>query len=171
VVRLRPLGAADAEQLSAWGRDPEVARHYFGRRHLRGTEGPLLEPGRSASRIVRAFESAEGELLGWVELRNISWRSGLAELRVCIGRRDRWGMGYGTAAVRAMLAEAAARRLRQVHLRVALWNGRAIASYRKCGFRARAVLKAGRRRAEGMEDLLLMTVDLAPGACARAAAP
>jgi RimJ/RimL family protein N-acetyltransferase len=166
VVRLRPFRAEDAAQVAAWGRDPEVRRHYFGRRRLAGCEGPLLDAAAQGARILRAFESLEGELLGWVELRNISWRSGGAELRICIGRRDRWGMGYGTAAVRAILAEAGARRLREVHLRVALWNSRAIASYRKCGFRARAVLRAGRRRAEGMEDLLLMTVDLVPEASA-----
>ena len=127
---------------------------------LSGCEGPLLDASASGPRILRALESPDGDLIGWVELRNISWRSGAAELRICIGRRDRWGMGYGTAAVRAILAEAATRRLREVHLRVALWNQRAIATYRKCGFRAQAVLRAGRRRVEGMEDLLLMTVDL-----------
>ncbi len=161
MVRLRPFRAGDEVHVAAWGKDPEVVRHYFGRRTLAEVEGPLVELRAAGGRIVRAFESAEGELLGWVELRNIAWRSGAAELRICIGRRDRWGMGYGTAAVRAILAEAAARRLRHVHLRVALWNQRAIASYRKCGFRAQAVLRAGRRRAEGMEDLMLMTVDLA----------
>jgi RimJ/RimL family protein N-acetyltransferase len=157
LVRLRPLRGGDHGYLEAWGRDEEVRRHYFGRR---GANGPLLEDWPRSGRIIRAVETAEGELLGWVELRNISWRGGVAELRVCLARRDRWGMGYGSAAIRAILAEAAGRRLRQVYLRVATWNRRAIRAYRKCGFRPRYVLRAGRRRAEGMADLLLMTVEL-----------
>ena len=170
VVRLRRFRAGDEDEVAVWGRDPEVVRHYFGRRVLASAEVPLVDLCAAGGRIIRAFETVEGELLGWVELRNIAWRSGGAELRICIGRRDRWGMGYGTAAVRAILAEAAARGLRHVHLRVAPWNQRAIASYRKCGFRAQAVLRAGRRRAEGMEDLLLMTVDLAAQATSASSA-
>lgn len=160
VVSLRPLRPEDEDDLQAWERDEEVRRHYFGTRSPIASATPLIEREPCSDRILRAIVDVGGDLLGWIELRQISWRRRAAELRVCLGRRDRWGMGLGTEAVRAILAEATRRRLLHVYLRVAVWNRRAIRAYQKCGFHAEAILHAGRRRAEGMEDVLLMSVDL-----------
>ncbi len=169
-VRLRPLRGSDPQEFERWGDDPEVRRHYLGRSSdlasVRWLPGPLsgaqIGTSRPAARIVRAIEGSEGDLLGWVELRDLNWRRRSGELRICLGRPATWGQGLGTAALKSFLWEAfGVLRLRSVHLRVATWNLRALRAYEKAGFRKEACLVAGRRREDGIDDLWLMSISAA----------
>lgn len=169
-VRLRPLRGSDRQEVERWGDDPEVRRHYLGRssdlapeRWLPGPfPGAQIGTSRPAARIVRAIEGPEGDLLGWVELRDVHWRRRTGELRICLGRPATWGQGLGTAALQSFLWEAFGLfRLRSVHLRVATWNLRAVRAYEKVGFRKEACLVAGRRREDGIDDLWLMSISAA----------
>ncbi len=173
-VRLRPLRPEDSDVFLRWAADPEVRRHYLGSEGVAGADaaadwvpccGEAVSPlGRSASHrerpaghVVRAVETAAGQLLGWVELRDLNWRRRSGELRICLGDPATWGRGYGGAALSGFLELAfGAWRLRSVHLRVAVWNARAIRAYERCGFRREARLWAGKRTAEGIQDLWLM---------------
>lgn len=169
-VRLRSIASEDQLQFERWGCDEEVRRHYLGRADLSAPEGvrPGLPPGERGRRgavWLQAVETAAGELIGWIELRDISWRRRTGELRICLGAKHLWGRGFGTAAVLHFLAQVAARwEMAEVYLRVATWNARAIRAYEKCGFRRAGILRAGRRRVEGLEDLLLMTRPLGAAA-------
>lgn len=166
-VCLRPLRAEDRPRLLQWLSQPEVRRHYLGSAAWDDRDGDWV-PGaggragaqRPGGILARAIDGPDGSLLGWVELRDVNWRRRSGELRICLGDPATWGRGYGTAAIRLFLQQAFSDwGLRGVHLRVAAWNERAIRAYVRCGFRPEARLRAGRRRADGLEDLLLMTVE------------
>lgn len=161
-VILRPIVLDDMLSLQRWDDDPEITS-------LVGKK--FLHPERSLAWFHRARHASEclalaivdrasGTLVGDVELEDISWRSGRAELRICIGEKRYWGQGYGTDAIRAFMNYAFANTsLKHIFLRVYTSNRRAIACYKKCGFRPEAVLRVGRRRQGFSEDLLLMTLD------------
>lgn len=167
---LRPVGRADVPCFLEWAAHPEVRRHFLGERARdAGTDWVPGRPGaaglgtsRPASHVVRAIalRGPGGErLLGWVELRDLNWRRRTGELRICLGDPATWGRGYGTVALRLFLEQAFGTwNLDSIHLRVAVWNVRAIRLYERCGFRREARLRAGRRAGDGIEDLWLMTV-------------
>jgi RimJ/RimL family protein N-acetyltransferase len=163
-VRLRSAGPEDLAQFERWAGDAEVRRHYLGRGDRPAAERVHtgLPPGERARRgavWLQAVETGGGELIGWIELRDISWRRRTGELRVCLGAKNLWGRGFGTAAVRGFVAQVFRRwGMNEIYLRVATWNRRAIRAYEKCGFRRTALLRAGRRSRDGLEDLLLMTL-------------
>jgi RimJ/RimL family protein N-acetyltransferase len=50
-----------------------------------------------------AIETLEGEHIGFSALHRIDWRNGVAYTGTLVGRRDLWGQGYGTDAVRVRL--------------------------------------------------------------------
>ena len=176
-VRLRPVRPEDRPRFLEWLQEPEVRRHYLGigaagrfagdldwvpghASTVRGAGRPAIGTARPAGHMVRAIDTADGILLGWIELRDVNWRRRSGELRICLGDPRTWGCGYGTAAIRLFLDQAfSVWGLRGVHLRVATWNERAIRAYERCGFRREARLCAGRRSSDGLEDLLLMTAE------------
>jgi RimJ/RimL family protein N-acetyltransferase len=108
-VRLVPL---DAERHLAnavvWLNDPEV------------TEGTLIgdfpigrlaeaeffqrleraEPSGGVPELILAVETLDGEHVGFTGLHRIDWRHGCAVTGLLIGRKERWGQGLATDAVR-----------------------------------------------------------------------
>ncbi|MFO7245446.1 MAG: GNAT family N-acetyltransferase [Thermaerobacter sp.] len=159
-VVLRPLTPADLPLLWRWNADPELNRltgDKFAR--WRDPRAWLVHLLRSPRRLGFAVETHQGRVIGDLELEDIDWRRGTAELRVCIGEKDCWGKGYGSDAVRVAARHAlGSLGLRTLYLRVLRRNRRAIRCYGRCGFRCEAVLRAGRRRRQGWDDLLLMTL-------------
>ncbi|MCL6614902.1 MAG: GNAT family N-acetyltransferase, partial [Firmicutes bacterium] len=117
-----------------------------------------------------AIEDDEGRLIGDLELDHISWRRREAELRIRIGEKERWNEGYGTDAVRTLLALAFGRmKLRRVYLKVYRFNRRAIRCYEKSGFRKEGILRR-RDGAAGWKDIILMSVEVPDEGWAEAAA-
>lgn len=155
-VALRNLTPSDLRRIEAWLQDQEIRRLYVG-------SGPRRNRTARALGIWRRTPDESSPLIGWVEIDDINRRAASAELRVCLGRKDLWGRGYGTAAVRLALDHAFSHlNLRQVYLRVATDNERAIRAYAKCGFTIEGVLRAGRHAALGMRDHFLMTLRRPP---------
>lgn len=167
-VVLAPLREEQREVIRRWLHDPETAR-FMG-------VGGWDSPPPQAEVLPMAIVTRSGErVIGYVALRDVSWRLREAELSMCIGEKDFWGQGLGADALRAYLAYIfSTTRLLRVYLRVYADNGRAIRCYRKCGFRVRGILRAGARRERGFRDLLLMEVcrpgerGAAPAACGAA---
>lgn len=159
-TELRPLRPDDFAKIVTWSCDEEVNQYLEGDYpdsvEECSTWMQRLRSNRHAQHFV--ITTLEGELIGDIELDHITWRSGDAELRVRIGEKHLWDMGYGTDAVTALLTHAFnSMSLSRVYLRVFISNSRAIRCYEKAGFRKEGRLKrcsqAGR-----MEEILLMRI-------------
>ena len=158
LARLRSLTREDLNSVALWDGDEEVTR-FSGRKFTKeAPEGWFSRYIRSNRTRALAIESLDGKLIGDLELEEINWRAGTAELRITIGEKDYWNRGYGTDAVQQALRLAfVGLKLRLVYLRVYTSNVRAIRVYQNCGFSREGLLKAGSRRT-GSQDILLMSL-------------
>lgn len=170
-VRLREKRLADAANDYAWRSDPELAR-YDAAQPLRIDfrdfmllyAEDLQHP--SPLRHTYAIEDEHGRHIGNVMYYNIDQRRRQAELGITIGVTGRWGRGYGTDAVRALLGHIfEATKLTRVVLNTLTWNARAQRAFIKAGFRP-----VGRERRDGF-DFVLMDVSRDDFLAANAARP
>jgi RimJ/RimL family protein N-acetyltransferase len=156
------LSAADPEELGktvpAWSRDTEFMR-LFGTGPARlhssraGVEFYKKEMGGESPThywfSIRALD--DDRLLGETDLEIENLAAGEAFIGIGIYKREEWGKGYGTDAMKVALHYAFTElNLRRVSLTVFEYNPRAIRSYEKCGFqiegrRRGALLKDGKR--------------------------
>lgn len=156
-LALRRLLAADLPQLRAWDQDDEIARFSGQKFDGREAEAWLLHYRYGRAQAMAIVE-LPNRLVGDLELEEINWRRGDAELRICLGDKTMWNRGYGTEAVQLLLRYAFdSLGLRRVYLRVYRGNQRAIRCYEKCGFFKEGLLRAGSRDA-ARDDIFLMTI-------------
>lgn len=88
------------------------------------------------------YDRATGAPIGGLGLRDIDWTIGVATLGIAITRKDYWGKGYGTEAMFLLLDWAfTVQGFHNILLWTYAYNERAIAAYRKVGFK-----EIGRRR-------------------------
>ncbi|MCH1927101.1 GNAT family N-acetyltransferase [Shewanella sp. C31] len=140
-VTLKPFtaGLSEAEWKGLYEtfRDPEVAE-WNGTSPLRSPvwliKRFVLAEMRRQDRLAFAILDEKGEYLGTVEHYDLTPEE--ATLGILIGRKDRWGLGYGTEAVRAALGYAFRELgLQRVQLRTFAHNLRAPRAFQKAGFR------------------------------------
>jgi len=146
LVRLRAPEIGDAERGYHWINDPEVARFLDVRYPISMvTERQLYEeryirPQPDA--VYFAIETKDGVHIGTVSLRRIDREDGTAEMGIVIGEKDSWDKGYGTNAVATLLDFAFNQmNLHRVWLTIWEFNKRAIACFKKCGFKEEGVLR------------------------------
>lgn len=157
-MRLRPTVEPDLPKLLAWDNDPEITR-WAGKRFERYEEArEWYLSRRSLQRRTFAIEMGDGELIGEIEVSNISWRLHTAEMRIFIGDRALWDRGLGEESVRVLVSGLfETTSLNELFLKVDETNLRAKRCYAKVGFRAR-----GKVRLTWDEDkpscLVLMTL-------------
>jgi RimJ/RimL family protein N-acetyltransferase len=108
-VRLVPL---DAERhlanAVAWLNDPEVTEWTLIGDFPIGRLGEAeffqraerAEPSAGTTELILAVETLKGEHVGFTGLHRIDWRHGCAVTGVLIGRKDKWGQGLATDALR-----------------------------------------------------------------------
>lgn len=142
-LRLEPLSVVHVPHVMTWVNDREVM-HYFANRQvdIDEAEERVYVEKLARSPNDRAFSLFDGDTyVGQVSLNQIYWPARNARLFVVI-RRDMQGRGYGTKAVRALLAEAfGALALRKVWLIVRKDNRHAQAMYLRLGFDFEGVLR------------------------------
>jgi len=157
---LSPIDPADVEKYTAWLNDLEVARSL----NVAPLSISLPAEREALDKLARGqvygIILLEGDRLigncGFVALDHLN-RTG--EIGIFIGTKEYWGRGYGEEALRLLLGYGFDYlNLRSVMLQVYSFNERAIACYRKAGFR-----ELGRRRKallrEGAEhDLVYMDI-------------
>lgn len=147
-VTLKPFGEGLTEE--EWRRfyecfrDPEIAE-WNGSRPLRMPiwlfKRVVMGEVARGDRLGFGILDERGEWLGTVELYDLSRTE--ATLGILIGAKDRWGKGYGTDAVRAVLRYAFERmNLQRVKLKTFKHNVRAQKAFQKAGFRVVSVLPA-----------------------------
>ena len=151
-VVLKPFSAglseAEWKGLYETFRDPEVAE-WNGSSPLRSPfwlfKRFVLAEARRKDRVAFVILDETGEYLGTLERYDLTPEE--ATLGILIGRKDRWGQGYGTEAVRAALDYAfRVLGLRRVKLRTFAHNLRARRAFQKAGFREVGVVPGPRGR-------------------------
>lgn len=143
LVRLRAVEEADLAAINEGIWNPSVTQHLM----VSWPEGvestrAFWEGMRASNRdLFLAIETLEGELVGACALHGISSRSRTAALGIWLAE-PRWGLGYGTDAVRTLCRFGFREmNLQRIDLDVFETNPRAVHSYEKVGFR-----EEGRRR-------------------------
>ncbi len=81
--------AVNATTARNWGASPAEERAFFDR----------IEADRDTM-LTWAIHAEDGRHVGFIDLRDISWRFRLATGGLMIGDRSAWGRGYATDAVR-----------------------------------------------------------------------
>ena len=140
-VLLKPFtcGLSATEWRGFWEsfRDPEIA-HWNGNRPLRMplwlfkrvVQGEI----KRGERIGYVILDEQGGWLGTLELYDLAPEE--ASLGIILGRKDRWGRGYGREAVQALLQHAfGTLGLERVKLRTFAHNERARRAFAAAGFR------------------------------------
>jgi RimJ/RimL family protein N-acetyltransferase len=106
---------------------------------------------------IRAI--ADGRLIGSCQLLNVDRRHSTAELQIRIGAREERGKGYGTEAVRMLLAHAFRDMgLERVQLHVFATNKPAIRAYEKAGLRHEGVLRSAAYIDGERRDVIVMGI-------------
>jgi RimJ/RimL family protein N-acetyltransferase len=165
-VFLRPFEPSDAETYRRWRADAEpmvpagwrelapLSLAQVERRIARLTE----EQGKDAYTFVICV-AEDARPIGEVALTGIDRVNGSAEVGIFIGEPAEWGKGYGTDAVRAIVAFGFAdQRLERIWLEVGTDNPRAIRSYEKAGFTREATLRHDRWEGDRFTDGHIMSI-------------
>ena len=98
-----------------------------------------------------AIDTVDGLHIGNCMYYDIDLRRGEAELGIMIGKRDYWGLGYGTDSVNSLLGHIfTTTNLDRVYLHTLDWNLRAQRAFAKSGFR-----EVKRVRRSGLDFLLM----------------
>ncbi|XUX00662.1 MAG: GNAT family N-acetyltransferase [Dehalogenimonas sp.] len=140
-VNLRPKRLDDARQDYEWQTDPEFARlHAKEPLDVTFIEFKLeyahvlknVWPGR----LHFAIETEEGVSIGDCACHNINHGGAVAEVGINIARKDYWGKGYGTAAMKHFVEYVfSCTGLKKLTLRTLEDNVRAQKSFSRAGFR------------------------------------
>ena len=156
-VTLKPFSHGLTSQEWRWFwesfRDPEIAK-WNGNRPLKMPlwlfKRIVAGEVRRGDRVGFAILDEEGEWLGTLELYETDRNE--ATLGIIIGRKDRWGQGYGREAVAAAVEYAFARLgVDRVKLRTFGHNERALKAFAAAGFR-----EVGREDLpDGRKDVLM----------------
>jgi len=103
------------------------------------------------------YEREASRPIGVTSLQQIDHLHRTAMFSIVIGERAVWGRGYGTEATRLVLGYAFGRlNLHSVRLTVRAYNERAIAAYRRAGFREIGRWRQAHRRGGEAHDLVFM---------------
>jgi len=147
-----------------WINDPEVTRYLTAGQWPMSKEMEAEWVRRRATTNDPAdkalvIETLDGTYLGGIGFHRIDYVSGTAEAGIVIGRKDYWGKGFGTDAMRVLLKHGFENlRLRKVMLTVYGSNVRGQKSYAKAGFREVGRLKAHVLKQGRFEDMVYMEV-------------
>ena len=164
LVRLRRYEKRDLEEVMSWVNDEEVKVFLGSILTLpvsRVAQEQWIEHAAKGSSTDQTFaiETLVGEYLGGCSLGHIDWIDRNAEAGIVIGKKQYWGKGYGSDAMRVMLRMAFENmNLHRVALRVFSFNQRAVKSYENCGFKQEGVQRETRFVNGKFEDAVMMGI-------------
>jgi RimJ/RimL family protein N-acetyltransferase len=161
-VELTAIRDADRERLFQWINDREEVLHNAGyspvheRDHVAWFERIRTRPDVT---IFAIRATGDGELIGSCQLLEIDRTHSTADLQIRIGVPEQRGKGYGTEAVRLLLAYAFRDvGLARVQLHVFANNDRAIRAYEKAGLRREGVLRSAAYIDGQRRDVVVMGI-------------
>lgn len=143
-IYLSPRSVEDAEMYAEWLNDFETT-DYVGQSHRIMTleaERKHLEEKINEEAVFAIVDSKEDKLIGTVGLHEVNHFKRTATLGIFIGDKNYRSQGYGTEAIRLILDYGFNyMNLNNIKLDLLEFNERALACYKKCGFK-----EYGRRR-------------------------
>jgi RimJ/RimL family protein N-acetyltransferase len=164
-VSLRLMESQDVWLLYRWFNDQRVLEDlgsghgYFcvSMEEEKSAVERMLQDRQAAHFIIVKREG--GQPIGLIGLVGIDDRNASAELRIIVGEVGEWDNGLGEDAIDVLLSHAFnAKNLHRIWLRVAEYNGRAIACYRKCGFKEEGRSRHDHYHLGAWRDALLMSI-------------
>ena len=164
LVNLRAVERRDLREIMKWVNDREVTKYLS---DFLYPVSRVEEEKFFLERVMRSndteknmvMETKEGIYLGQISLHKIDWKNRNAELGIVIGNKEYWGKGYGTDAIKTLLAHAFNQmNLYKVYLRVFEYNQRGIRCYEKCGFKEEGRLRKGQFYNGKYYDVILMGI-------------
>ena len=169
-VELRPVARDDVARLREWLADEEVAESWFGR-YAYGDPAHLgyhpdeietasdLDWDRTFSdpeHRIYSIWTEEGEHIGELHIA-VEESLGDGQVSILIGRKDRWHLGYGTAAVKAAIEIAFGDLgLYRVWADVPEYNTSALAMFEHLGFVHEGTLRKSRPHEGSRFDSVVM---------------
>ncbi len=137
---LSPCAMEDAEKWAVWDNDPEVARPLGDEwqmvMSLEAEQESIARIQKNRDPIFTILDLATDEAIGRGSLFFVNRVDRCCELGIVIGEKSYWGRGYGQEATRLLLEFGFDHlNLNSIMLGVFSFNERAIACYRKIGFR------------------------------------
>jgi RimJ/RimL family protein N-acetyltransferase len=161
-VELTPLREEDSDLLFEWINDQDLVE-------LSSPFAPVSRNDHDAwFRSIRDREDVEifairlrdgDRLIGSCQLNRIDRRNRACELQIRIGDADAQGRGYGTEALRQLLAHAfGPLGMERVGLHVLDGNEAALRAYEKVGFSREGVLRGAALIGGDRRDLVLMGI-------------
>lgn len=143
-IYLSPRGSENIEKYTEWMNDFETT-DYTGRSHQIVTledERKFLEDQAKDEIGFDIIDSSQDKLIGTISLNKVNHFKRTATLGIFIGDKEYRGNGYGTEAIRLILDFGFNYlNLNNIKLDLIEFNQRALACYKKCGFK-----EYGRRR-------------------------
>jgi len=141
---LRPIEETDLSLLWKWENDSELTYYLNADRHRTMSMDEVMRRYRQirSDPTMELFiiETHRAERIGMLGYDNLSVERRSCRVYIGIGEKQYWSQGYGSDAMRALLQHQFAElQLDRVYLSVYDFNDRAIASYRKCGYRVDGV--------------------------------
>jgi RimJ/RimL family protein N-acetyltransferase len=165
-VRLRRIERADLPRFVEWLNDPELRDHLAAiypvsqAQEEQWFESILRQEPTQQPFAIEAHLQPRTKLwtlVGTISFHSVDWRHRVAELGLFIGPKELWGKGFGTDALRALVAFAFRElNLHRVWLRVYEENTRARRSYEKVGFGIEGRLRQDRFHGGRYCDTLIM---------------
>jgi RimJ/RimL family protein N-acetyltransferase len=141
---LRPVDEGDLQLLWKWENDSELTYYLNADRYRTMSMDEIERRYRQIrgdpSMELFIIETLHAERIGMVGYDNLSLERRSCRVYIGIGEKQYWSAGYGSDAMRILLRhQFEDLRLDRVYLSVYDFNDRAIASYRKCGYRVDGV--------------------------------
>ncbi len=164
-VVLRGLELHDAKELHKYVNDWEV-RQYLGMfypfseiEEEEFVKNSWERRKNGTDFIFGICEKESGQLIGTIGLHKVDWKNRNAELGIAIWKKEYWGRGYGTDAIKTLLKYAFHElNLHRVYLRVYDFNKRALRCYEKAGFKKEGVMREAFWRNGEWHDTILMSI-------------
>jgi RimJ/RimL family protein N-acetyltransferase len=146
-VRLGAINDDDIEIIASWYENSDFLRFFDKVPASPKSRQQIMEwiKGTQNSNTSYAFSIRsidKDEMVGYIELSNIQWWNGIANLGIGIGAALNRGSGYGKEAIALLLDFAFEElNLHRVQLNVFTYNNSAISLYEKLGFKREGVYR------------------------------
>jgi len=155
---LSPIDCNDAEQYASWLNDLEICSFLTLASSVIPVEGErdfLQKLSKEHNYGIVDMET--NQLLGNVGLLSIDHLNQTAEIGIFIGAKEYWGRGYGEEAL-SLLIDYSFKflNLHAILLRVYSFNSRAIACYKKIGFKRIGEIRQALLRNRERHNIILM---------------